>query len=388
MNLLGMKKLWLKGFVWGLIVFASFSFTDEKPSKYHIKVKLDEVNADAQLLLIRKNNATMHIDTARLNKNNEFVLEGEIPTVNRAFLSLLHEKTDPAVGPKTDDGIPVYLEEGELVVTGKDSLINASVSGTTTNEELQELSAIRKSFEPKTNGLNKSYSEAAESKDDDRMTTIVKEFNALKAEKKEKEKQFFLNHPNSLVSLDWLRQNVNVIQERNLANELFDQLTDNVKKSPAGLIYSNILKQTKPADINCEAPDLAAKQPNGESLSLRSLRGHYVLLDFWASWCGPCRRDNPKLVKIYNEYKDQNFTILGYSLDGGNNGLAQWTAAIETDGLTWHHISDLAGWKSLATQLYGINSVPTNFLINPDGIIIAKNLHGEELDAKLKEVLN
>ena len=369
-------------------VFTLFSFAPEKDGKYHIRIKLDKVNKDAAAFLGWKDNARMHIDTAYLNAANEFIFEGEIPVTSRGFINLAHEKLDPTQAPNFQDGIPVYLEEGTTLISGKDSLLTAKVSGTPNNEVYQKLAAVGKSFDGKIQAINKAYSQAMEAKDESRAAELTKKYNALMAEKKEAEKAFVLRHPGSDVSLDWLRQNVNVIQERNLADEIFSQFTDDLKNSAAGVIYANILKRTKPADINAVAPDFAAKQPNGEELSLRALRGQYVLLDFWASWCGPCRRDNPNLVRIYNEYKDQNFTILGYSLDGGNNALEKWTEAIRTDGLTWPQISDLAGWRSLATQLYGISAVPTNFLINPDGVIIAKNLHGDELEAKLKEVLN
>lgn len=389
MKLLSRKRTWAAAFLAAGTVFTLFSFAPEEDGgKYHIRIKLEEVNKDAAAFLGWKDNARMHIDTAYLNADNEFVFEGNIPPTSRGFVNLAHEKLDPTQAPNFQDGIPVYLEEGTTLISGKDSLLTAKVSGTPNNEVYQQLAAVGEKYASKVAKINAEYSAAMEANDEAKAAKISAEYNELMVEKKEAEKAFVMSHPGADVSLDWLRQNVNVIQERNLANEVFGQFTDELKNSPAGLIYANILQQTKPADINSVAPDISAKQPNGEALSLRSLRGKYVLLDFWASWCGPCRRDNPNLVRIYNEYKDDNFTILGYSLDGGNNGLEKWTNAIQADGLTWPQISDLAGWQSLATQLYGISSVPTNFLIDPNGVIVAKNLRGEALENKLKELLN
>ncbi len=387
MNLKNVKKHLCYACVLAMTAFTLNAKAQNNDSRYRIVVKLENINKEAPAFLGYNINNSMHIDTVYANKNNEFIFESEIPAVNRAFLNLAHQKIDPTMPPNNDDGISVYLEKGELLITGKDSLKTAKVSGTPQNEDLQLLNAIAKSYEARVNRLNNSYSKATQDKDNAKIEALQNEYNSLMEEQKERELEWVKAHNNSIVSLDWMRKNINVIQEKTLATELFNGFTDEVKKSPAGIIYSNILGQTKGADIGFEAPDFSAKQPNGETLSVRSLRGKYVLLDFWASWCGPCRRENPNVVKAYNEYKDKGFTVLGYSLDGGNNALNSWTAAIEKDGLIWNHISDLAGWNSLPVQLYGVNSVPTNFLLDPNGVIIAKNLRGEDLENKLKEIL-
>lgn len=136
--------------------------------------------------------------------------------------------------------------------------------------------------------------------------------------------------------------------------------------------------------IGNTAPEITLPGMDGKEVSLSSFKGKYVLLDFWASWCGPCRRENPNVVEAFNKFKDKNFTVLGVSLD---NDKEKWEAAIEKDNLTWTHISDLKGWESVAARVYGIESIPSNFLIGPDGKILARDLREDALEEKLEELL-
>ncbi len=136
--------------------------------------------------------------------------------------------------------------------------------------------------------------------------------------------------------------------------------------------------------VGKEAPDFELPDVNGKMMSLKSLRGKFVLVDFWASWCKPCRNENPNVVSAYQQFKDKNFTILGVSLDKEKEG---WVKAIADDQLTWSHVSDLKFWDSKVVPLYGIEGIPFNVLLDPEGKVIAKDLRGSELHAKLNEVL-
>jgi len=191
-----------------------------------------------------------------------------------------------------------------------------------------------------------------------------------------------VNDPTKLIEQ---KQVINGIAQRfpdnSLVNSLSARISEMEQQAGAGFEDEANMTAVKVGDT---APDFTLPDPSGKMVKLSSFRGKYVLVDFWASWCKPCRMENPNVVKAYQQYKDKNFTILGVSLDKKKEA---WVQAIQADGLTWNHVSDLKFWDSAVVPLYGINAIPTNFLLDPQGKIIAANLRGSALEQKLQEVI-
>jgi peroxiredoxin len=197
-------------------------------------------------------------------------------------------------------------------------------------------------------------------------------------------KDFVQSHPKNVASI-WLMMNeLRGRMELGEFQVLFSTLDKSLQQGMYGQGVQAYLASVKANSLNIPADDFSQQDMKGQQVKLSSFRGKYVLVDFWASWCGPCRQENPNVVKAYNKYKDKNFTILGVSLDDNRE---RWLNAIQHDGLVWTQVSDLQGWQNEVAQQYGVQSIPTNFLVDPEGKIIARNLRGPELEQKLQELL-
>jgi peroxiredoxin len=216
------------------------------------------------------------------------------------------------------------------------------------------------------------------------MLRIQDAFTKMQGEAVTFAKEYAVANRNSVVAAYYGLLYLNEPGKAENVQMLYDTLTPAVKKSYFGGKLESIVSSATKTAVGQMAPEFSQADTSGNPISLSSLRGKYVLIDFWASWCGPCRQENPNIVKAYAAYKDKGFDILGVSLDQQKS---DWLKAIETDKLYWNQVSDLKYWENDVAKLYGIQSIPASFLLDKEGRIIAKNLRGAELEAKLAELM-
>jgi len=354
---------------------------------YTIKGQVGKLNKPAKAFLLVHNEGKDQLDSTYI-VNGKFEFKGMVNSPMSATLRIKHDGKPDEPGKRTGfDAKALLVANENISLVAKDSIAHAVISGSAVNAENDKVTAYLHPIYSKCDTLNKEFAAQPEAKKqdrayiqtlEDRAKVIEKEIYAAKMAYIEKnaDQYMALMAFNSLLGPDF-----NAIE----MEKVFGGLNESLRTSYFGKQVSAKIQTMKKTQEGVEATDFSQPDVDGKMVKLSDYRGKYVLLDFWASWCAPCRRENPNLVKAYGQYKDKGFEILGVSMDKAADK-AKWLKAIEDDKLIWKQVGDLKGWDNEAGVLYEIKAIPMNFLIDPNGKIIGKYLRGEELDKKLAEI--
>lgn len=371
-----MKKLVLSV----CIIFAVMA-CDQQSAGYTITGSIrGEVEDGTQVFLrgIGEDNQPVDVDTTTV-KNGQFVFKGQTETPEMQYVFI-----DNLMGYHA-----VIIENGEIQFsTQKDSLSFAEVKGTPQNETFTKFMEEQKDLTQQAQSIQQDMMKA----DEATANALRDEMAELQEEYKNFEIDFIKNHPDALISVLLIDR---AIGQRSIsaseAQSLYDDLSPEIKKSKAATMVAQNLETAKQREANekntsigAKAPDFSAPNPEGKELALNDVMGKVTLIDFWAAWCKPCRAENPNVVRVYEKYHDKGLNILGVSLDRTEDA---WKKAIADDGLAWHHVSNVAYFNDPIAQLYNVDAIPAAFLLDENGIIVAKNLRGPALEAKVAELL-
>lgn len=356
---------------------ALFSLAFALPEKNEFKVsgKIDGITT-GKIYLESSESGAPYLDSTEI-KNGTFSFKGNISRAMFYVLRLQHDR----------GRLGFFLQPGNIVINGhKDSLFKATVKGSPLTAQYREWGAAWSAITQQAGVLYRRLDSASQGGKTEAPAEIRRQVDAgfedLSAQTDRAVTSFIQKYPESPVGPFIIIDRYINYPNPEMVDKTVALLGKGAKSSYYGKKIEEHLRIAKKTGIGA-TPSFSLPDTSGNLFELASYRGKYVLVDFWASWCGPCRKENPNVVKAYTKYHDKGFEIVGVSLD---NKKEPWLKAIHADGLTWQHVSDLKGWQSAPVVDYGIKSVPTSFLLDKEGKVIAKDLRGEALEKKLEEI--
>lgn len=366
-----MRTLFLLGLIPLLL-----SCSSGKNGNVTISGTLDNSNGETLILEQLTFSQAIIKDSAKVDKNGKFEINTNLP--EKGFYRLkINQQNYLVLILDTVENISIKANANNLAD-------GYSIEGTSEDSKLlQTLNEKMKISSLKRDSLQRVFMAKQGDPNIEQIgQQLEAEFNASLNEQIEYIKNFIAANKYSFASLAAIEQ-LNPENDLETFKVLHDGLNEKFPNSSYVQVFTSRYKELSKLAIGAEAPDIVMNTPSGEALSLSSLKGKVVLIDFWASWCKPCRMENPNVVKLYAKYKDKGFEILGVSLDREKSA---WEQAIKDDNLTWKHVSDLAFWNSTVVKQYNITGVPYTVLVDREGKIIAKGLRGPQLEQKLEEI--
>ncbi|MDR6785231.1 peroxiredoxin [Pedobacter africanus] len=365
-----------------ILIVLPFMAVAQKPFSINGNVKYLK-NGD-KIYLAYTADAKQLFDSALVN-NGFFKFNGTIsePASAYLFLNINPYVTRPKSGEELDM-LSFFVEPGQLNLSATDSLQNSVVSGGPINADYVKLKALAKPFDEKNKSLSARYTKLSEEPQQDKkaMEGIAEAYSKNELEKLAIKRSFVQKNPPSYLTLQLLLELMDNAEYLSEVKKSFNALHPELKATALGKSLAEKISASEKTAIGVTAMDFEQNDVNGQPVKLSDFKGKYVLLDFWASWCGPCRQENPHVVAAFQKYKDKGFTVLGVSADKDK---AAWVKAIADDQLAWTQVCDLTGDNPVLRQ-YNIEGIPSNFLIDPTGKIVASALRGDALEKKLKEI--
>jgi peroxiredoxin len=358
-----------------LIVISLLMASCSSEPHYVVKGKIEGSDSITFYLQKREAGKIVNIDSAVSKKGSFTLKSGKIDYPQMIQL----------VAGNTRKRTSFYLENSEIAVTGAlDSLYKATITGSKTQDEYQSFVDSNKPLSDKYSKIVVEFQTANKAGDTARITILEKQADSVQTEMINLQKSFVKNNPGSYVSPSILAS-MSYEMEAQEIESMINGLDTAIAALPQIVLLKERVTIMKAVAVGQKAPDFTMNDVNGSPVALSSKIGAKLLLiDFWAAWCGPCRQENPNVVKVYNEFNKKGFDVFGVSLDQKKE---DWLKAIADDKLTWIHVSDLQYWSNAAARMYAVNSIPANFLLDETGTIIGRNLRGDDLYNKVNEVL-